>query len=56
MYRYDKEEAKCHFIVERTNACEFISIKSPAAKGEDEPRLMEGTANVPHQIADAHLL
>jgi hypothetical protein len=34
---------------------EFISIKSSAAKGEDEPGMMEGTADVPHQSADAHL-
>ena len=34
---------------------EFISIKSSAAK-EDEPGIMQGTAEVPHQIADAHLL
>jgi len=35
---------------------EFISIKSLAAKGEDEPGIMVGTADVPHQIAAAHLL
>jgi hypothetical protein len=34
---------------------EFISIKSSAAKGEDEPGIMQGTADVPSQIADAHL-
>ena len=34
---------------------EFISIKLSAAKGEDEPGMMKGTADVPHQIADAHL-
>jgi hypothetical protein len=34
---------------------EFISIKLSAAKGEDEPGMMEGTAEVPHPIADAHL-
>jgi len=37
-------------------AIEFISIKSLAAKGEDEPGIMVGTADVPHQIAAAHLL
>ena len=35
---------------------EFISIQSSAAKGEDEPGIMPGTAEVPHPIADAHLL
>jgi integrase/recombinase XerD len=34
---------------------EFISIKSWAATGEDEPGIMEGTAAVPHQSADVHL-
>jgi hypothetical protein len=34
---------------------EFISIKSSAATGEDAPGMMEGTADVPQQIADAHL-
>src|SRR4029434_5080743 len=34
---------------------EFISIKSWAATGEDEPGMMEGTAEVPPQSADAHL-
>ena len=34
---------------------EFISIQSWAATGEDEAGIMEGTADVPHQIADAHL-
>jgi hypothetical protein len=34
---------------------EFISIKSLAAKGEDEPGIMQGTADVPHPIAAAHL-
>jgi hypothetical protein len=34
---------------------EFISIKSWAATGEDEPGMMEGTAEVPHQIVDTHL-
>jgi hypothetical protein len=35
--------------------CEFISIKSSAAKGEDEPGMMEGTAEVPPPIAAAYL-
>ena len=34
---------------------EFISIKSWAAKGEDEPGMREGTAEVPRQIAAAYL-
>jgi hypothetical protein len=34
---------------------EFISITSLAAKGEDEPGMMQGTADVPHQSADVHL-
>jgi hypothetical protein len=34
---------------------EFISIKLSAAKGEDEPGMMESTADVPHPIADAPL-
>jgi hypothetical protein len=34
---------------------EFISIKSSAAKGEDEPGIRQGTVDVPYQIADAHL-
>jgi len=34
---------------------EFISITSSAAKGEDEPGMMEDTADVPHPIADAYL-
>jgi hypothetical protein len=34
---------------------EFISIKSSAAPGADKPGIMEGTAEVPHPIADAHL-
>jgi hypothetical protein len=34
---------------------EFISIKSWAATGEDEPGIMEGTAEAPHPIAAAHL-
>jgi len=34
---------------------EFISIQVLAAKGEDEPGTREGPAEVPHQIADAHL-
>ena len=34
---------------------EFISIQSSTAQGEDEPGMMEGTAEVPHPIADAHL-
>ena len=33
----------------------MISIQSSAAKGEAEPGMMEGTAEVPHQSADAHL-
>jgi hypothetical protein len=33
----------------------LISIQSSAAKGEAEPGMMEGTAEVPHQSADAHL-
>jgi len=39
----------------RRGVVEFISIKSSAAKKEDEPGIMEGTADVPHQIAAAHL-
>jgi len=35
---------------------EFISIKSLAAKGEDEPEIMQGTADVPHPIAAAQLI
>jgi hypothetical protein len=35
---------------------EFISIKLSAAKGEDEPGIMEGIAEVPHPIATAYLL
>ena len=34
---------------------EFISIKSSAAPGADKPGVMEGTAEVPHPVADAHL-
>jgi hypothetical protein len=34
---------------------EFISIKSLAAKGEEEPGIMQGTADVTHPIAAAHL-
>jgi hypothetical protein len=34
---------------------EFISMTSLAAKGEDEPGMMQGTADVPHQSADVHL-
>src|SRR4030095_3023145 len=34
---------------------EFISIQSSAAPGVDKPGIMEGTAEVPHPIADAHL-
>jgi hypothetical protein len=34
---------------------EFISMTSWAAKGEDEPGMMQGTAEVPHQSADVHL-
>src|SRR4029453_11360716 len=34
---------------------EFISITSWAAKGEDEPGMMPGTAEVPHPSADVHL-
>ena len=34
---------------------EFISITSWAAKGEAEPGMMQGTADVPHQSADVHL-
>jgi len=34
---------------------EFISIQSSAAKGEDAPGMMEGTAEVPHPSAAAHL-
>jgi hypothetical protein len=34
---------------------EFISIKSWAATGEDAPGMIEGPAEVPHPIADAHL-
>jgi hypothetical protein len=35
-------------------AVEFITIKLSAAKGEDEPGMREGTAEVPHQIAAAY--
>jgi hypothetical protein len=38
-----------------TSTFEFISIQSLAAKGEDEPGMMEGTADVPHPRAAAHL-
>jgi hypothetical protein len=38
-----------------SSSYEFISIQSSAAKGEDEPGIMPGTAEVPHPIADAHL-
>jgi hypothetical protein len=34
---------------------EFISIKSSAAQGEDEPGMREGTTEVPHPIGAAHL-
>jgi len=34
---------------------EFLSIHSLAAKGEDEPGMRPGTADVPHPIAAAHL-
>jgi len=34
---------------------EFISSQSLAAKGEDEPGMRPGTADVPHPIAAAHL-
>ena len=34
---------------------EFISMQLSAAKGEDEPGMIEGTADGPHPIADAHL-
>ena len=34
---------------------EFISIQSSAAQGEDDPGIMEGTAEVPHPTAAAHL-
>jgi len=34
---------------------EFISIQSLAAKGEEEAGMMQGTADVPHPIAAAHL-
>ena len=34
---------------------EFISIQSSAAPGADKPGIMEGTAEVQHPIADAHL-
>src|SRR5437870_1416438 len=33
---------------------EFVSIKSSAAKGEDGPGIMEGTAEVPPPIVDVH--
>src|SRR5262245_7564400 len=36
----------------RTRTIEFISIKSAAAQGEDEPGIMEGTADVPFAAAD----
>src|SRR5262249_838101 len=36
-------------------AFEFISITSLAAKGEDAPGSMQGTADVPHPIATTHL-
>src|ERR1700704_6264180 len=36
-----------------TPSLEFISIKSLAATGEDEPGIMQGTADVPHPIAAA---
>ena len=34
---------------------EFISIQSSAAREADKPGIMEGTAEVQHPIADAHL-
>jgi hypothetical protein len=34
---------------------EFISMTSWAAKGEDAPGMMQGTAEVPHPSADVHL-
>jgi len=34
---------------------ELISMTSWAAKKEDEPGMMPGTAEVPHQSAAAHL-
>jgi hypothetical protein len=34
---------------------EFISIKESTAQGEDAPGMREGTAEVPHLIAAAHL-
>jgi hypothetical protein len=43
-------------IEARHHTIEFISIKSSAAKGEDEPGIMQGTTEIPHPIADAHLL
>jgi hypothetical protein len=41
--------------VAAASSLEFISIKSSAAPGADKPGIMEGTAEVPHPIADAHL-
>jgi hypothetical protein len=41
-------------VQQRQQIIEFISIKSWAVTGEDEPGMMEGTADVPHQIADVH--
>jgi hypothetical protein len=37
-------------IAEISKVAEFISIKLSAAKEEDEPGMMEGTAEVPHPM------
>src|SRR5438132_1550078 len=34
---------------------ELISMQSSAAQGEDAPSMIEGTADIPHSIAAAHL-
>jgi hypothetical protein len=42
-------------LIQQEQTLEFISIKLSADKGEDEPGIIEGTAESPHPIADAHL-
>jgi hypothetical protein len=38
-----------------TSPIEFISIELSASKGEDEPGIIKGTADVSHPIATGHL-
>ena len=40
----------------QSSTLDFISIQSSAAKEKAYPEVMQGPAEVPHQIADAHLL